>query len=402
MSDPEGQPAGNAGNTSSAKDKKDDNGKRTRVLLIIGGIFVLAGVTWFLLWLFVFSQREVTDDAYVNGNQVNVSAQISGTVVAVMADYTDRVKAGQVLVRLDPTDTKVNLSKARNALAQTVRKVRQAVANAAQADSAVNARKVELALARSDLKRSEPLLAAQAVSPEQLAHLKDRVKTASSALQLARRKAVAAHATVDGTDVAHNPAVLQARATFLSAWLAAHRTSILAPVSGYVAQRSVQVGQQIKPGMPLMQIIPLNDLWVDANFKEVQLAHIHIGQTVKVKPDIYDGLVFKGKVQGLGAGTGSAFALLPPQNASGNWIKVVQRVPVRISLNPKDLRKHPLRIGLSTEVEVDTHDRSGRVLAKAPVHKAVSQTSVYDTDLGEARRQADAIIQSNLGANTTK
>lgn len=389
-------PAGNAGTTSPSTNGTP-KGKRTRILMTIGAIFVLAGVVWFLLWLFVFSQREVTDDAYVSGNQVTVSAQIPGTVVAVMADNTDRVKAGQVLVRLDRTDTTVDLSRARSALAQAVRQQRQAVAAAAQADAAVSASRVALKLARADLARRLPLLAQQAVSREEISHLKDRVQTAQSQLQLAQRKAVAAHAAVDGTDVAHSPAVLQARAAFRAAWLAAHRTAIVAPVSGYVAQRSVQVGQQVKPGMPLMQVIPLDNLWVDANFKEVQLAHIRIGQPVQVTPDIYDGLVFHGKVAGLGAGTGSAFALLPPQNASGNWIKVVQRVPVRITLNPDDLEKHPLRIGLSTEVKIDTHDRSGRVLAQQATRTPVSKTAVYDNDLTEAEREADAIIQANLG-----
>ena len=383
---------------SAAITTESNNPKRKRILLTIGGVFVLAGLVWFLLWFFVLSQRETTDDAYVKGNQVSVSAQIPGTVVAVMADNTDFVKAGQVLVKLDRTDTDLNLDKARSALAETVRKVRQAVANAQQADAAVDARKVELNLARADLKRSKPLLAQQAVSSQQIQHMRDRVRTARSALQLAERKAVAAHAAVDGTDIAHNPAVLQARAAFRTAWLAAHRSAILAPVSGYVANRSVQVGQQVKPGVPLMQVIPLDNLWVDANFKEVQLAHIRIGQPATIKPDIYDGLTLHGKVVGLGAGTGSAFSLLPAQNASGNWIKVVQRVPVRISINPKDLKKHPLRIGLSTSIDVDTHDRSGKMLATAPVQKPVAQTSVYDRDMAEADREADAIIQANLGS----
>ncbi|GAB3037549.1 multidrug efflux MFS transporter periplasmic adaptor subunit EmrA [Oleiagrimonas citrea] len=387
--------------TSDAKnhggENASGNGKRKRILLTIAGVFVLAGLAWFLLWLFVLSQREVTDDAYVKGNQVTVSSQIPGTVVAVMADDTDLVHAGQTLVKLDRTDTDVNLAKARSALAETVRRVRQAFANAAKADAAVDARKVELSLARADLKRREPLLKQQAVSPEEMSHLRDRVRTAQSALEVAQRNATAAHAAIDGTDIEHNPAVMQARAAFRSAWLAVHRTAIVAPVDGYVAQRSVQVGQQVQPGAPLMQVIPLNNLWVEANFKEVQLAHIRIGQPVKIEPDIYDGLVFHGKVVGLGAGTGSAFALLPPQNASGNWIKVVQRVPVRISIDPKDLRKHPLRIGLSADVNVDTHNRDGRVLAQKPVTQAVSKTGVYDRDLAEAEREADAIIQANLG-----
>ena len=384
-------------NESSGITTESNNGKRTRILLVIAGVFVLAGLAWFLLWLFVFSQRETTDDAYVKGDQVTVSAQIPGTVVSVMADNTDFVKAGQVLVKLDRTDTQLSLDKARNALASAVRKVRQAEAVAQQADAAVDARRIELKLARDDLARSQPLLSQQAVSSQQVQHMRDRVRTARSALQLAERKATAAHAAVDGTDIQHNPAVMQARAAFRSAWVAAHRTAILAPVSGYVANRSVQLGQQVQPGVPLMQVIPLDNLWVDANFKEVQLSDIRIGQPATIKPDIYDGVTFHGKVVGLGAGTGAAFALLPAQNASGNWIKVVQRVPVRISINPKDLTKHPLRIGLSTSVDVDTHDRSGKVLSGTPVSKPVAQTSVYERGMAEANREADAIIKANLG-----
>lgn len=378
------------------------NGKRKRILLIIAAVFVLAAIVWVALWLLVFSQRESTEDAYVGGNQVVVSSQIPGTVIAVMADDTQRVRAGQVLVRLDPTDSDVALAKARSALAQAVRQVRQLTAGAGQADAGVDARRVELRLAEADLKRRQPLLAEHAIAPEELAHVRDRVQTARSALQLAERQAIAAHAPIDGTDIADNPVVQQARAAFRDAWLAAHRNAIVAPVDGYVAQRSVQVGQRIQPGQPLMQVIALHDLWIDANFKEVQLKHIRIGQPVTIEAAIYGGDVsYHGKVAGLGAGTGSAFALLPPQNASGNWIKVVQRVPVRIALDPKELDKHPLRIGLSTEVVVDTGNRDGKVLAQAPASGAVAQTAVYAKDLARAEHEADAIIRANLGATNT-
>jgi membrane fusion protein (multidrug efflux system) len=373
------------------------NGKRRRILLIIAAVFLGIAVAWILLWLFVFSQREKTDDAYVGGNQVVVGAQVSGTVVAVMADDTQRVQAGQVLVKLDPTDTEVALARARCGLAQAVRGVRQLDAAAGQADAGVDARRVELQLAKADLQRRQPLLAEHAVAPEEIAHLRDKVSTATSALQLAQRQATAAHAAVDGTDIAHNPAVLQARAAFREAWLAAHRTAIVAPVGGYVAQRSVQVGQQVKPGQPLMQVIALGDLWIDANFKESQLQHIRIGQPVVIGTDLYGGdVAYHGTVEGLGAGTGGAFALLPPQNASGNWIKVVQRVPVRIALKPGELAKHPLRIGLSAAVNVDTHDRRGKVLAPQAAAQPVAQTAVYDRDFARAEQEADAIIRANL------
>jgi membrane fusion protein (multidrug efflux system) len=383
----------------ASTDTATGTGKRRAILLVIAAVFVLAGLGWYLLWLFVFSLREITDDAYVGGNQVAVSAQVPGTVVAVLADDTQRVDAGQVLVRLDPTDAEVNLAKARSALANTVRQVRQQTEVAAQADAGIAARRLDLGRAEADLARRQPLLADKAIAPEEVAHAREAVATAKAALELATRQAAAAHALVDGTDIAGNAAVLQAKAAFREAWINAERNAIVAPVGGYVAQRSVQVGSRVQPGQPLMTVIPLHDLWVDANFKESQLAHIRIGQPATVESDLYGGHVeFKGRVVGLGAGTGSAFALLPPQNASGNWIKVVQRVPVRIALDPAALDKHPLRVGLSTAVKVDTHDRAGPMLAAAPVNAPVAQTDVYARDLAKAEAEADAIIAANLPA----
>jgi membrane fusion protein (multidrug efflux system) len=375
------------------------NGKRRAILLIIALVFVLAGVAWYLLWLLVWSQREVTEDAYVNGNQVAVSSQVPGTVIAVLADDTERVDAGQVLVRLDPTDAEVALAKTRSALASAVRQVRQQTAMASQFDAGIAARRLDLARARADLQRRAPLLADKAIAPEEVAHARQAVEIAQAALDLATRQAAASHALVDGTDVAGNAAVMQAKAAFREAWINAERNAIVAPVSGYVAQRGVQVGTRVQPGQPMMTVIALDDLWVDANFKESQLAHIRIGQSARIEADIYGGdIEYTGKVVGLGAGTGSAFALLPPQNASGNWIKVVQRVPVRVELDAAQLKESPLRIGLSTSVLVDTHDRSGQVLAGVGAQGPVAQTDVYARDLAEAEAEADAIVAANLPA----
>lgn len=377
--------------------KANGNGKRRAILLVITAVFVLAGIAWYLLYVFVFSLREVTDDAYVSGNQVSVSAQIQGTVIAVLADDTQRVQPGQVLVRLDPTDTEVALSKARSALANAVRQVRQQTEMAGQYDAAIASRKLEVARAEADLKRRQPLLADKAIAPEEVAHAREAFDNAKAALDLAMRQSAAAHALVDGTSIADNASVMQAKAAFREAWINAERNGIVAPIGGYVAQRAVQVGVRIQPGQPLLTIIPLHDLWVEANFKESQLRNVRIGQPAEVDTDLYGGSVeFHGKVIGLGAGTGSAFALLPPQNASGNWIKVVQRVPVRIALDAKELDQHPLRVGLSTSVKVDTHDRKGPVLAAAPTTKAVAETDVYARDFAKAEAEADAIVQRNL------
>ena len=382
----------------NATPNSNGNGKRRAILLSLAAIFLVGGIVWFLLYWFVFSWREVTDDAYVNGNQVTLSSQVTGTVIAVLADDTQRVEAGQTLVKLDPTDAELALAKAQSALAQAVRQVRQQTQTAAQYESSIVPKRDELQRAQADLARREPLLAEHAIAPEEVAHARQAVADARSALDAAQSQSNAAHALIDGSGVAGNPLVQQARTAYREAWVAAHRNAIVAPVSGYVAQRSVQVGSRVQPGQALLTILPLHDLWVDANFKEVQLKHIRIGQPAEVRSDVYGGdMVYHGKVQGLAAGTGGAFALLPAQNASGNWIKVVQRVPVRIVFDAKELEKYPLRVGLSTEVKVDTHDRNGAVLAQAVASKAVAQTDVYTSDTAAAESAADAIVQANMG-----
>jgi membrane fusion protein (multidrug efflux system) len=373
------------------------NGKRRRILLLIGAVFIVLGVLWAIYWVLVLSKREETDDAYVNGNKVVISAQIPGTVVAVMTDDTQLVKAGQVLVRLDPIDAATALSRAASTLAQTVRQVRQEASTANQYDALITTRKLELAQAEADLARRQPLLADQAIATEELRHAHDAVELARAALNQARQQSLAAHALVDGMPVAENPAVLQARDAYRDAWITAQRNAVVAPVTGYVAERSVQLGQHIQAGQALMTVIPLNALWVDANFKEVQLRNLRIGQPAEVRSDLYGGAsLFHGRVKGMAAGTGAAFSLLPAQNASGNWIKVVQRVPVRIQLDPKDLESHPLRVGLSATVKVDTTTRDGPVLAP-DVDEAAADTQVYTEDFDRANAEADAVVRRNLG-----
>lgn len=378
----------------AAKDPR----KRRRALLIVFAIFVLGGAIWILLQVFVFSTRVITDNAYVGGNQVAISAQVPGTVIAILADDTQHVSAGQPLVKLDSTDAQVRLSQATSTLAQAVRQVRQQTDAAGGSDAAVQARLIDVRKAQADLKRRLPLLAAHAESPEIVQHLRDGVAQAQAALQVARAQAAAAHATIEGTDVADNAAVQQARANFRAAWVAAQRNTIVAPVAGYVIQRSVQLGNSVQPGQQLMTVVPLHNLWIDANFKEGQLRHIRIGQSAKISTDLYGGDVeFHGKVVGLGAGTGAAFALLPAQNATGNWIKVVQRVPVRVALDNRELDRHPLRVGLSTKVTVDIRDDRGSVLTATANTTPAAQTNVYDTVANQADAEAARIIRANLG-----
>ena len=374
------------------------NGKRRRILLLIAVIFIALGALWAGYWVLVLAKREKTDDAYVNGNRVAISAQIAGTVVAVLADDTQLVNAGQVLVRLDPIDAQTALSRAASALAQTVRQVRQQKATAQQYDSEIETRKLELARAHIDLAKREPLMADHAIAGEEVRHAQESVQLAQAALRQAQGQSSSAHALVDGTPVENNPAVLQAKDAYRDAWIAAQRNAVVAPVSGYVAERSVQLGQHIQAGAALMTVIPLDSLWVDANFKEVQLRNLRIGQNAQVRSDLYGGsFIFHGHIQGMSAGTGAAFSLLPPQNASGNWIKVVQRVPVRIRIDDNDLIKSPLRVGLSATVTVDTTSRDGAVLALKASAEPVGDTQVYTPDLEKANAEADAVVRRNLG-----
>jgi membrane fusion protein (multidrug efflux system) len=371
--------------TTESRGANPANGNRRRILLMIGLIFLTIGVLWAAYWVLVLSKREKTDDAYVNGNRVTISSQVQGTVIAVLADDTQRVEAGQVLVRLDPTDAQTALSRAANALAQTVRQVRQQKASAEQFDSQIDTRKLELARAEADLAKRQPLLANQAIAGEEVRHAQESVQLAKAALTQAVRQSLSSHALVDGTPVESNPAVLEARDAYRDAWIAAQRNAVISPVTGYVAERSVQLGQHVQAGEALMSVIPLHSLWVDANFKEVQLRNLRIGQKAEVRSDLYGGsFIYHGHVEGMSAGTGAAFSLLPPQNASGNWIKVVQRVPVRIEIDDEDLVKSPLRVGLSATVDVDTTSRSGPVLAAQASGKPVGDTQVYTQDLEKA------------------
>jgi len=377
-----------------APDQTIGNPRRRKFLLIIGSVLAVVALAWVIYWLAVLSQRETTNDAYVVGDQVAVAAQTVGTVIDVLAEETQRADAGQVLVRLDPTDTQVALAHAASTLALSVRQIRQQGATAEQSDANILSRQLDLQWAEAEVARREPLLAQHAIAPEELRELESKVALARAALQAAQRQSRAVHALVDGVPVEQNPAVQEARAAYLQAWIAVSRTTVRSPVAGYVARRNVQAGQQVSAGQPLFTIVPLEKLWVEANFKEGQLRALRIGQPVRIASDLYGSAVeYHGRIAGVGVGTGTAFSLLPAQNASGNWIKVVQRVPVRIALEADELVRHPLRIGLSTTVNVDTKDRSGASLAAAPDTRAVASTAIYAADLQAAEQSADAVIR---------
>ena len=355
-------------------------------------VALLTGAWW---WLYA-SHYQSTDDSYVAGDLVGVMSQVSGTVVAIDADETDLVRAGQELVRLDATDAGIALQDAEQQLARTVRQTRTLFATRDQLAAVVAQRRADLDRALADFNRRKDLAATGAVSAEEVGHARDALNAARDALTAAQKNLAASAALVGRTGIADNPDVQAAATVVQRAWLALRRTSVRAPVTGYLARRAVQLGERIAPGGPLMAIVPLERLRVDANFREVQLKHMRIGQPATVVTDLYGGQVeYHGTVVGLGLGTGAAFALLPAQNATGNWIKVVQRVPVRIALQARELVAHPLRIGLSTRARVDVHDDSGPQLAPAPPQEPVLATSAYDIDRSEITARIAQIIAEN-------
>jgi membrane fusion protein (multidrug efflux system) len=370
--------------------------RRRTWLVILGVALVIIALVTLLWWWLYASNYQSTDDAYVAGDLVGVMSQLSGTVVAIGADETDRVQAGQELVKLDGTDERLALAAAEQQLARTVRQVRTVFANRGQGTAVVGQRRADLDRALADLNRRKDLAASGAVSAEELGHARDAVNAARDALTAAQKTLAASAALVGRTGVADNPDVQAAATAVENAWLNLQRTSVRSPVSGYVARRAVQLGERITPGTPLLAVVPLERMRIEANFKEVQLKHMRIGQPVKVVSDMYGGRVeFHGTVAGLGLGTGAAFALLPAQNATGNWIKVVQRVPVRIALDPDELTKHPLRIGLSTVATVDVRNDSGVQLAAAAHGPPVLSTHAYDIDRAEITARIAQIVHDN-------
>jgi membrane fusion protein (multidrug efflux system) len=341
---------------------------RRRWFIALGVVVAIGLIGYGLYWFLYASHFTSTDDAYVGGDIVAITSREPGTILALNADNTQAVRRGQLLVELDPIKPKVAMEAAEADLARTVRSVRTDFSKVNQARAQLNAARIALAQAESDYRRRAS--AGNAVSSEEVAHARDGVAAALATVNVAESGVAQALATVQGTAVASNPDVLAAIARLRSAAIVLAHMNLYAPVDGVVAQRTAQLGQQVAPGTPLMAVVPLESVWVDANFKESQLSDMRIGQPVTVRADIYGGSVtYHGRVAGLGAGSGSAFALLPPQNASGNWIKIVQRVPVRVALDPKELRDHPLRVGLSVSVSVDVSDTSGSAIASAkPLH----------------------------------
>lgn len=385
----------NAATGETVDNERGGNPQARRKWLLMLGLVVLMGAILFAVWELLLSpSSETTDDAYVAGDVVAVTARDPGTVIALYADDTERVLAGQPLIDLDPAMADVELEAAAAQLGQAVRGVRGNFSAVTAAQAQLTQAEAQLAQAKANLDRRRNAASKGAVSGEELAHAKDAVQLAQAALELGKSRLAQAETQVQGAGVRNNPAVLAAIANYRKAAIRRSHMRITAPVSGTIAKRNVQIGQQIAVGTPLMAVVPLERVWVDANFRETQLADIRLGQSVKITSDMYGGkVVLRGRVVGLSAGSGSAFALLPPQNASGNWIKITQRLPVRIALDPNQLVQHPLRIGLSVKVTVDTANRSGSALGRAAEGTLATAPGLDLKAEAEIRR----IITENMG-----
>lgn len=372
--------------------------KRKTALLLLAVVFIVIGIAYLAYWFLVLRHYEETDDAYVAGNQVQVMAQVSGSVNKVWFDNTDYVKKGDVLITLDKTDAEQAFEKAQTALATSVRQTHQLMINGKQYQASIDLQKTALTQAEADLKRREPLGSANLIGREELQHSRDAVATAKAQLDVAVQQYNANQAMILNTSLEKQPAIEQSAAELRDAWLALQRTEIVSPMDGFVSRRSVQVGSQITSSTPLLAVVPAKNLWIDANFKETQLAGVRIGQPATVVSDIYgDEVVYQGKVVGLDMGTGSAFSLLPAQNATGNWIKVVQRLPVRIELDAKQVEQHPLRIGLSTLVKIDTQNKEGMVLANSVRQSPAYESNALALDLAPVNQLIADIIRANAG-----
>lgn len=369
---------------------------RRRRFTVLFGLLAIVALAAGLYWFLVGRYSEETDDAYVAGNIVQIAAQIQGTVTDIRVTDTQQVKAGQVLAKLDDADASATFEQAQAQLAQAVRQVANTRISMGMYEETVKAREADLKLAQQAY-RARAGASVEVVAPEELARAQSNLANAQAALASARAQRDAARALGSERPVEQNPSVQQAAAQYKLAYRNLKRTTIVSPVDGTVGQRSVQIGQQVGPGVPLMSVVQLRQVWVEANFKEGQIRHMRVGQPVRLESDLYGSRVtYHGRVEGFSAGTGSAFSMLPSQNAAGNWIKVVQRVPVVISLEASELTAHPLRVGLSMRATVETKARGGHLLdGEAPLPGL--RTRVHDGDAEEADAAADAVIRANDG-----
>ncbi|MFV9997905.1 MAG: multidrug efflux MFS transporter periplasmic adaptor subunit EmrA [Arsenophonus endosymbiont of Dermacentor nuttalli] len=372
--------------------------KRRTIIILVSIFFILIAVVCGIYWFLVLRHHQSTDNAYIAGNQIQIMSQVAGSVMTVNAENTDFVKSGTVLVKLDTKDAILALEKAKTNLANSVRQTHQHMINSRQFQANISLRRSELNKLQQDLQRREILGQSKVIGKEELQHAREAVTSAKAALDVAIEQFNANQAIVLDSPLDKQPSVLQAATELRNAWLTLKRTQIVTPIDGYVSRRSVQVGARITPATPLMAVVPTDNMWVDANFKETQLADIRIGQPAKITTDFYGkNIVYQGRVEGLDMGTGSAFSLLPAQNASGNWIKIVQRLPVRITIDAEQLKKYPLRIGLSSQVTVDTSNKNGLMLALKTREKPAYHTNAFKIDMAPVDQFVTDIINNNSG-----
>lgn len=371
--------------------------KRSTKLILFTVAVLLIGLAWFCYWFFYLRYHESTDDAFANGNLITINSAVPGSVVAFYADDTDYVEEGELLVLLDKTPYEIAYEKELAALGSIALQVRELYDSIPIKEANVENKRTLSNKALYDYENRSKLVGTEAISNEDFTHAKDAYATAKEEQRIAEFELVSALDAVGNTPPENHPRIEQQKAKVITAFYNLFHTKIYAPASGYVAERAVQVGEYANPGKALMAVIPTTYVWVDANFKETQLSKMRIGQKATVWFDLYGSSIkFNGEVLGIASGTGSVFSIIPPQNATGNWIKIVQRLPVRISLDKETLEKYPMRIGISANVDVSVADQDLPMLARAPKEKAVAATRVFDIDLKEVAARIKAIIDDNL------
>lgn len=385
-------------NTNSTADNQNKkNEKRRKFWLVLASIiFILLFLAYGVYWFMVLRFQEYTDDAYVSGVQVPIIAQTNGNVTQINYENTDLVKAGDVLVILDKTNAQLLYEQAKHELANAVRQTQERYINNDEYKAEIRKNEISLSQAQKDYQRRATLGQKGTISKEDLQHAKEAVQLAQAALDISIQQYNANQALLRNTPLKNQPAIQQAADNVRNAWIALQRTEIRSPMSGFVSRRNVQIGSEVSPQSSLMAIVPTQPVWVDANFKETQLANVRIGQPVSMTSDFYGSdVVYHGTVVGLDMGTGSAFSLLPAQNATGNWIKVVQRLPVRVELDPEQVAKYPLRIGLSMNATIDIKNQEGPVLAQVQRTTPVFESDVLILDLSPVNNVIDNIINNN-------
>ena len=380
--------------TQTSSNNKSQQRKKGLSIFIL--LLLLIAIGSAAYWFFFIKGFEETEDAYVSGNQVMVSAQVAGNISKINVDNMDPVQAGDVLLELDDTNTKLSFEQAKSNLANAVRQISQLNYTVKQLKSAVRANEITLAQAQGNLNRRVQLVKDGAIDKESFQHAKEAVELAKANLTTSQNQLEANQALLLDGPLSEQPQIQSAVSNLKQAWLNLERTKIRSPIKGYVARRNAQVGQAVSVGGALMAVVTTDQMWLDANFKETQLTHMRIGQPVEIHFDLYGkDKTFNGKVVGIEMGTGSAFSLLPTQNATGNWIKVVQRVPVRIQLDPQQLIENPLRIGLSATVKVNVSDSQGETLRDQAPATTLYSTNVLQYDESAVNNLIESIIRDN-------